>query len=196
MNVAKFDAAYYGGGTPHPDHNTRVTYSHKTFIQLAQLLSLKSVAVVEGDASSYKTIEVDMSALRSFKKLIDSNSWDIIRFGYRPYFLEEHIMKGSDECPAECKCSSTLDGHSMGRMGCVITSSNCDIRSSDAYMLKESSFEQFKLALDRYSVDVEPMRVLPKVWYSLPQLAFQIDSAQSVEDQVRMAENFRRLCVE
>jgi len=196
VNVAKFDAAYYGAGTPNPDHNLRVTNSHRTLIQLAQLLSLKSVAIIEGDASSYKAIDVDMSALRSFKKLVDSDSWDIIRFGYRPYFLEDDIIKDSNECPTECKCSFNLEGHSMGGLGCVITSSRCDMRSSDAYMLKESSFEQFELALGRYSVDMEPMRLLPKIWFSVPQLAFQMDSAQLVEAQVRIAKDFRRLCVE
>jgi len=83
----------------------------------------------------------------------------------------------------------------MGGHGCVVTSGACDMRSSDAYVLNSDSYDDFETLLDKFTVDMEPMQRLPRIWFVLPQLAFQVDSAQPIETQTHWARIFAEQCV-
>lgn len=191
VNVRNFDTAYYRGET-FDDHHARISNSHRTFVQIADAMSWGSLAVIEGDTVSYDAHDVELGALRSYKRLLSSDKAELIRFGYRPYFLEHTELTN---CPKECECSLKLGGESMGGFGCVITSGICDMRSSDAYVLNARAFHPFERLLQQHTIDMEPMQNLSNVWLAIPQLAFQIDSAQTLEEQVRLSREFVRRCV-
>ncbi len=192
VNVAQFDRAYYRPGNYVPTHHARISNSHRAFVSIARIMQWKHIGVLEGDTTSFNMDEPDESSLENFKSLLLSDKWNLIRFGYRPFFLEE--KQNQNQCPEECVCNQSFDGESMGGHGCVITSGACDMRSSDAYILNSKSFVEFEKLLDKFTVDMEPMQRLPRIWFTTPQLAFQVDSSQSLGIQVHWAQTFADRC--
>jgi len=191
VNVERFDRAYYTSENYVGSHHARISNSHRTFVKIARIMQWKAVGVLEGDTTSFSADEIDVGGLEKFKSLLLSDKWDAIRFGYRPFFLEGEPK----QCPVECICSQSLDEESMGGHGCVITSGACDMRSSDAYILNSKSFIEFENLLEKFTVDMEPMQRLPRIWFAMPQLAFQVDSSQSLKTQIDWAQTFADRCM-
>ena len=195
VNVERFDEAYYQPNNYVGSHHARISNSHRTFVEIARTMQWGSVGVIEGDITSFRAAGLNKVDLKKFKSLLLSDKWDMIRFGYRPFFLEGDPTALPKQCPNECVCSLSLGGESMGGHGCVVTSGACDMRSSDAYILNSNSFTDFETLLDKFTVDMEPMQRLPRIWFATPQLAFQVDSAQSIETQTHWAQTFVERCV-
>ncbi len=191
VNAGDFDAAFYAEGT-YDGHHTRISNAHATFVRYAREMGWRSVAVMEGDSVSYSDLPRNADALLNFRMLLKSDKWSIIRFGYRPFFLES---ENAAVCPDVCKCMKSFEGYHMGGLGCIIVSQKCDIRSSDAYILHESAYDEFEENLAKYTIDMEPMRHLKNAWFSIPQLSFQTDSAQLIKRQVEISEEFVQRCV-
>ena len=191
VNAARLDSTLYNWENYVGSHHVRITNSHRLFVKVARVMNWSSVAILEGDITSYSADEVDDRALAEYRSLLRSDNWDMIRFGYRPFSLETEV----ESCPEECTCVQFLGKESMGGHGCAITSGACDMRSSDAYILNSNSFEEFDALLENFTVDMEPMQRLPRIWFSTPQLAFQVDSAQSIESQIESAKKFYERCI-
>ena len=121
------------------------------------------VAVIEDDARSDFTVSFDDDEFERLRQLVrpdltrarvSSNdgvdthapmdaahawSWNFLRFGYRPYQMEEAAAAGAhaEACPERCACERT-SAHS-----CLISQSGCDLRSSEAYLINRGAFADF-----------------------------------------------------
>lgn len=173
------------------NHHLRIGHVHRMFVTFAQRRGFHTIAVIEADAFSYTNSTMDGTTLGEFRKFIQSSEWDIIRFGYRPFFLEN---SGVTKCPKECSCHYERNSPTLGRRLCVIKSRRCDIRSSDMYILNERSFTEFSENLERFVVDMEAIQSLRSVWYMTPQESFQFSSSQMLDSQLRYADKFMNLC--
>lgn len=152
-------------------HALKVTFSHAFIVHLASQAKHRSVAILESDAlliphASF-TFETDLRAL------LESNNWNIIRLGYRPYFLQE---SGTQKCPSACRCKMDLR---YGPSFCRLRGPSCDIRSSDFYVLHQRVFRSFKDKLmdlrlqQRRIIDLAPIQGVDKQWLLTPSISFQ-----------------------
>ena len=98
----------------------------------------------------------------------------MIRFGFRPYFLEK---TSREPCPTECRCYIK---HDMAREFCKLSKPGCDMRSSDFYVIHKTSYApllskllDLKQANSKRIIDTAPMRSLANQWLILPQASIQ-----------------------
>jgi len=120
--------------------------------------------------------------------------WEVVRLGYKPYFFVDStkfrsVLPLPWSCPGNCKCTRF---HSSA---CVMHKSGCDMRSSDAYILKRSSFQSTIEMVKSTGgiIDVEILRSISPQVFILPQLTFQ--ESQSEWSQTQLAKAFEALCV-
>lgn len=189
VSAENFDRVYSSTWKLPDSHHFRIGNVHRLFTRFAERNNFQNIAVIEADAFSYTNTTIDDNELANFRIFMRSASWDIIRFGYRPYFLE--TTRGT--CPAQCVCHSDMKLR-MGRRMCLINSRSCDIRSSDMYVLSSRVFQEFRDNLERDIVDMEAMQSLRLVWYMTPQESFQSSSSQLLDTQLHYATLFRELC--
>ena len=154
-------------------HALKVTFTHAIVMQRASEMGYRHIAVIEDDVLFLQQ-DFHIEMRRGFKRLLNSQRWNLLRFGYRPYFLQEH---GARPCPASCRCSMC---DMYGEHFCHLKSTGCDLRSSDFYVIHSRSFKVFQsMLLDmtlpdtKRIVDVYPMRMLSGQWLIIPQLSFQ-----------------------
>ncbi len=154
-------------------HALKVTFSHAAVLKQALDSGFKNIAVLEDDVAFIpRSYSADLD--QQFSRLLSSNSWSMIRLGFRAYFLESSAIP---PCPHVCRCSFHAG---IGDHFCELRNAGCDLRSSDLYILNSRHFSQLqRLLLDlrqanpKRIVDVYPMRALAKQWIMLPQVSFQ-----------------------
>mmetsp|Transcript_7558 Transcript_7558/g.34248 ORF Transcript_7558/g.34248 Transcript_7558/m.34248 type:complete len:347 (+) Transcript_7558:116-1156(+) len=176
-------------------HALKVTFTHAIIMQRASEMSYRHIAVIEDDVLLLRR-GLHEEMLRDFTRLVNSQKWNLLRFGYRPYFLQEH---GVQACPVSCRC--TLDTE-FGDHLCHLRSPGCDLRSSDFYVIHSRSFKFFQeMLLDirqpatKRIVDVHPMRALSKQWLIIPQCSFQEKLDIPLDYQVGSAALFVKKCL-
>lgn len=194
VNVLHFDRQLYGDEILSYDHHSKITRLHLAFLRLARLRGYKNFAVIEADSVCVTQDAVNHTETSIFSRFLKNGSWDLIRFGYRPFFLEN--IPASAKCPRSCKCAIRSTGtDTLGQLGCLIDSADCDIRSSDMYVVNAAAYGLFESNLEKYTVDTEAMRKIERMWFIVPQMSFQVDSGQFLETQRYYAGRFMRSCV-
>ena len=182
---------YIAGGQ---SHALRVTFSHAFIFHLALTAGYRNIAVVEADVWLRESV-LNFTFTDDFATLIRSTKWSVVRFGYRPYFLQE---KGTRPCPGKCRCRIPKNGKQL----CKIVSHGCDLRSSDFYVVNRRVFKRLrdsmtKLRLQRQQriVDLAPLQSLRNQWLVVPQISFQksLDIPQLY--QVGLASLYIKKCV-
>ena len=154
-------------------HAMKVTITHAFILQLSYESSYRHVAVLEDDLV-FLPRQYPTEIVPDFARLIHSNSWNIIRLGFRPYFLEKNAV---DPCPTNCRCNLR---RKYGENLCELRRTGCDIRSSDLYILHEKKIRKLQAQLlnlrtpnSKRIIDTYPMRSLGKQWLLLPQISYQ-----------------------
>ena len=162
---AKF---FYG---PH-SHAMRVTFSHAVILQVAKEKQYRNVAIVEDDLT-FINRRMSTDVVREFNKLLASSSWSLIRFGFRPYFLQHDA---ETHCPAKCRCTFGAFGEHF----CQMNRRGCDLRSSDLYIvhsrhfaLLQSMLLDLRVSNSKRIIDLHPMRSFENQWLVIPQISFQ-----------------------
>jgi len=155
-------------------HAMKVTFTHAMVLLISQRSGYRHVAVIEDDI---KFVERKLSpgSVHDFFQLLQTNSWSLIRFGYRPYFLQDG--GGATPCPMKCRCEINAN---MGDHLCKLPKAGCDLRSSDFYVVHSRHFlDLASRTLDmsvqnsQRIVDVYPMRAFSNQWLFLPQVSYQ-----------------------
>ena len=176
-------------------HAMKVSFMHATVLNLAHKSRYEHIAVVEDDFV-IRNDALSANLVREFHTLLNSNAWSIIRFGFRPYFLEE---SSREHCPLKCRC--TIKRH-VSEQFCELSRAGCDIRSSDFYVIREQYYEPLRLKiLDRTQsnskriVDMRPMRQFSKQWLLLPQISIQTKLDIPVDYQIGLGALYTKKCV-
>jgi len=153
-------------------HAMKVTFTHAVILQLAIDAGYRHITVLEDDTVFYER-NMSIGAVSGFTRLLNSDSWSLIRFGYRPYFLQRN---GIEHCATNCRCML----RHFSEHFCEMQGRGCDMRSSDFYVVHSSHFKKLRdMLLDirrpnsKRIIDVYPMRSFPKQWLVLPQVSSQ-----------------------
>jgi GR25 family glycosyltransferase involved in LPS biosynthesis len=151
----------------------KVTFSHAVVLKRALELGFRNIAVLEDDVA-FLPRQYSSDIDQQFSRLLSSNSWSIIRLGFRAYFLENNAIH---PCPRICRCSFDV---SVGDHFCELRKAGCDLRSSDSYILNSRHFTHLlrelldlRQANSKRIIDVYPMRAYENQWIMLPQVSFQ-----------------------
>ena len=154
-------------------HAMKVTFSHAVVLQLAREAGYPNIAVIEDDLS-FVSRKLSPQVSSEISRLLESDSWNLVRFGFRPYFLQEN---GAKPCPVKCRCK--LDPE-YGNHLCRLNYAGCDIRSSDFFVLHSRTFAllqahllDLKVENSKRIIDVHPMRSIDNQWLFLPHLSYQ-----------------------
>ena len=177
------------------NHAAKVTFSHAFISRLAQDAGYEHILVIEDDVMLLRrTLSED--SLQNFKALLYSTEWSMIRFGYRPKFLEH---QSDTPCPRRCRC--TIDAR-FGTHLCKLRATGCDLRSSDMYVLNSRFFSSFQTGLfdltvpqERRIVDYLPMQRIPQQWLFIPQLSFQMTLDIPTDYQAGLGALYTKKCV-
>lgn len=155
-------------------HAMRVTFTHAVVLQLALDAGYRHVIIVEDDIVIRESLVLSTMAVNGFKKLVSTNSWSMIRFGYRPYFLQEN---GVEKCPSSCRCDIQ---QAFSEHLCKLRHSGCDLRSSDFYIVHSAYYEPLQKRMldvrqtnENRIIDTLPMRSIPHQWLLIPQVSVQ-----------------------
>ena len=199
------------------DHWHRASFSHAVAVAHAALRGRDVVAVIEDDARSDFTVSFDDDEFERLRQLVrpdltrarvSSNdgvdthapmdaahawSWNFLRFGYRPYQMEEAAAAGgaahAEACPERCACERT-SAHS-----CLISQSGCDLRSSEAYLINRGAFADFTHRLQGGVVDYDVLQSFPKMMVLSPMVSYQENLDSSMDAQRDLQRRFGRSCV-
>lgn len=141
----------------------RVTYTHQLVVQLAKAHKFRAVMILEQDFTLPKdgvtaSNMLDRAALTDF---IIKGQWNVLRFDYLPWAIFTKELT----CKQECQCAK----EALCRDVCIVAS-GCDMRSSAAYMIHESIFNQF-LALNG-TIDFHVLQSFEQS-YIVPPLLYQ-----------------------
>ena len=174
----------------------KVTFTHAAIITLSIEAGYKTIAVLEDDLA-FVDRGLPSEATEKFARLLDdSNAWNIIRFGFRPYFLQH---SGTSHCPSNCRC---VTSKTYGEHFCELRNPGCDMRSSDLYVLPSHNFLTFRARLldlrlpnTKRIVDVHPMRAYGNQWILLPQVSYQRTLDIPADYQVGAGSLFVKKCV-
>jgi len=176
-------------------HAMKVSFMHAAVLHLAQKSRYEHIAVLEDDVI-IRHDALSANLVREFRALLKSNAWSIVRFGFRPYFLEE---SSREHCPLKCRCEIKKQ---VSEQFCELSRAGCDIRSSDFYVIREQYYEPLRLQiLDRTQsnskriVDTRPMRQFTKQWLLLPQISIQTKLDIPVDYQIGLGALYAKKCV-
>ena len=175
-------------------HAMKVSFMHAAVLHLAQNSRYEHIAVLEDDVI-IRHDALSANLVREFRALLKSNAWSIVRFGFRPYFLEE---SSREHCPLKCRCE--IKKH-VSEQFCELSRAGCDIRSSDFYVIREQYYEPLRLKiLDRTQanlkriVDTRPMGQFEKQWLLLPQISIQTKLDIPVDYQIGLGALYAKKC--
>lgn len=153
-------------------HALKVSFMHAVVLDRARSSGFRHAMLIEDDITLHRR-KFSQEFSTDFQHLLDSHAWSIIRFGFRPFFLQS---EGASRCSTVCRCL-------IGRFGahlCRLRRSGCDLRSSDFYVIKSDTFLHLRdRILDRQQpttrriVDLHPMRSVGNQWLVLPQVSSQ-----------------------
>lgn len=176
------------------NHAMKVTYVHAFVMMMAHEARYSTIAVIEEDAIFLER-NFSSSFITDFTSLVHSNGWGLIRFGFRPFFLQ---MNGIRHCPRNCRCSTSDYGDHFCRM----RNPGCDMRSSDMYIIHQTVYLQFgsdllniRVTNRRRIVDTLPMNRISPQWLVLPQCSFQETLDVPIDYQVGISALYMRKCV-
>lgn len=176
-------------------HAMKVSFTHAAVLYLAQRAQYKHIAVLEDDIF-IRSDALSVNSVREFRALLASNAWSIVRFGFRPYFLE---ASSRDHCPLKCQCEIKKN---ISQQFCKLSRAGCDMRSSDFYVIRERYYESLRskildlkqVNLERI-VDSRPMRLFTKQWLYLPQTSIQIKLDIPIDYQIGLGALYVKKCV-
>lgn len=153
-------------------HAMKVSFMHAAVFRLSSQAHYQHVAIIEDDIE-LRRVNISQTTTRSLHRIISSNSWSLIRFGFRPFFLEESSRK---RCPSVCRCSTSTEDAGF----CHLPRAGCDMRSSDFYVVNSAVFSvlqnkltDLRVANSKRIIDTWAMRSLANQWLLLPQLSIQ-----------------------
>ena len=176
-------------------HGMKVSFMHAAVMRVAQLSEYKHIAVIEDDAI-FRHRTFSASAVEDFRRLLRSHSWTLIRFGYRPYFLEESSRK---RCPPRCQCTVQSE---FGPEFCRISRSGCDLRSSDLYVARSNVYLSLqkrildvKRANSKRIIDKGTMASFADQWLMLPPISLQTQLDVPLDFQLGLGALFVTKCV-
>jgi hypothetical protein len=176
-------------------HAMKVSFAHAAVLHLAQRSRYRHVAVLEDDiVIRHGAFSANLG--REFRTLLASKTWSIIRFGFRPYFLEE---SSRGHCPSNCRCE--IKKH-IAKQFCELSRAGCDMRSSDFYVIREHYYEPLRSKIldlkqvnSKRIVDTRPMRHVAKQWLLLPQISIQTKLDIPVDYQIGLGALYVKKCV-
>jgi len=176
-------------------HAMKVSFTHAAAMHLSHRARYKHIAVIEDDFIIRNDAFAE-SLVKDFRTLLASNAWSIVRFGFRPYFLEE---SSRERCPSQCRCEIKK---SISGQFCQLSRAGCDMRSSDFYVVHERYYEPLRLKMldlkqaniERI-VDTRPMRQFAKQWLLLPQVSLQTKLDIPVDYQIGLGALYVKKCV-
>ena len=176
------------------EHAMKVTFSHAFVIQLALQSQYRHIAIIEDDIE-FVSRNFSWKASTHLHELVMSDSWSLIRLGYRPYFLERTAI---EPCPRQCRCIISTFGPHL----CRLNGRSCDLRSSDLYILNSASFATLQkklldvsVANSKRIIDTHPTQALANQWLLLPQISFQRTLDVPVDYQLGAGALYMSKCV-
>lgn len=177
-------------------HGYAVSVTHASALALAIFRGYDSVAMIEDDAFF---AEMPTDTLSSFQRLLETRDWNIVRMGFRPYFLEARGDGIEYSCPEQCKCE---ESQVIGTGLCKINEGGCDLRSADFYLAQHSIFEDLILKMLDASVfnrviDFHVLQSFKDYWVAVPQISFQekLEMPYPISLQRGFGDLFEELCV-
>ena len=180
----------------HLSHYVKVSIAHAHILETVRTSTTHSaVAILEEDTRSegeYTTYIDSLSTAELLESLRNKN-WKILRLGYKPYFLIDNtrlsnMLSLPKLCRPECKCSKFHEN------ACIMRHRGCDMRSSDAYIIRRNVLSELGRAIETgHVIDVHAMRAVSQQAFLVPQLNFQ--SAQTIEGSRQLAKTFEDICV-
>ena len=178
------------------DHWHRASFSHAVAVAHAAIRGRDVVAVIEDDARSDFTVQFDDAEFARLRHLVRPTdkqwSWNFLRFGYRPYQMEEAAAAAGaayvEACPERCACERT------SARSCLISQSGCDLRSSEAYLINRGAFEDFTHRLQGGVVDYDVLQSFPKMMVLSPMVSYQENLDISMDAQRDLQRKFGRVC--
>ena len=176
-------------------HAMKVSFTHATVLYLATKANYRHVAVLEDDVAVRRGVFSE-HVVPDFGNVLDSSTWSVIRFGFRPYFLEK---SSREPCPTECRCYIKRD---TAREFCKLSKPGCDMRSSDFYVIHKKSYApllskllDLKQANSKRIIDTAPMRSLANQWLILPQASIQRKLDIPIDCQIGLGALYVKKCV-
>ena len=176
-------------------HALKVSFAHATVLHVAYFSKYKKIAVIEDDVY-IRPRSYSKNLSNEFRSVLHSNAWSIIRFGFRPYFLEENSRA---HCPRKCQCEIRTQ---ISQELCEMPRSGCDMRSSDFYVIHADFYLPLRNELldlsnadSKRIVDTRPMRKFRHQWLMLPQLSIQSHLDIPVDYQVGLSALYVKKCV-
>ena len=176
-------------------HAMKVSFSHAAVLELAHVRKYPHVAIIEDDVFVQPRAHSD-DFVNDFHGLLRSNAWSMIRFGYRPYFLEE---SSRGHCPRVCRCRIK---QRIAKEFCELSRAGCDLRSSDFYIIRGNFYLQLQSAIldmrqtnSKRVIDTLPMRQLKPQWLILPQLSVQATLDIPIDYQFGLGALYVTKCV-
>ena len=177
-------------------HALKVSFMHAVALQLAHDARYEHVAIIEDDAI-VNDIGLSRNMAHEFGVLLRSNAWSFIRFGFRPFFLEE---SSRGHCPSKCRCM--IHHGSVGEDFCELSEAGCDIRSSDFYVIRARFYLPFQRRItdlrqsnSKRIVDTWPMRSFAKQWLVIPQVSMQAQLDIPIDFQLGLGSLYVKKCV-
>ena len=175
-------------------HAMKVSFTHAAVLYLAQKASYRHVALIEDDVAVRHGIFSE-HLLPDFSNIFYTSTWSMIRFGFRPYFLEK---MSREPCPTKCRCYIKQN---MAREFCKLPKSGCDMRSSDFYIIHKNSYApllskllDLKQANSKRIIDTAPMRSLANQWLILPQASIQTKLDIPIDYQIGLGALYVKKC--
>ena len=176
-------------------HALKVSFAHATVLHVAYFSKYEKIAVIEDDVY-IRPRSYSKNVSKEFRALLHSNVWSIIRFGFRPYFLEENSRV---HCPWKCRCEIKTR---ISQEFCEMPRAGCDMRSSDFYVILADFYLPLRNQLldlneadSKRIVDTRPMRQFRRQWLMLPQLSIQSHLDIPVDYQVGLSALYVKKCV-
>ncbi len=173
----------------------KVSFTHAAVLYLATKANYRRVAVIEDDVAVRRGVFSE-HLVPDFSNVLDSSTWSVIRFGFRPYFLEK---TSREPYPTECRCYIK---RSMAREFCKLSKPGCDMRSSDFYVIHKKSYApllskilDLKQANSKRIIDTVPMRSLANQWLILPQASIQTKLDIPIDYQMGLGALYVKKCV-
>lgn len=181
-------------------HGHLVSLSHAAMLVYAISHKYHSLVLLEADVRFRDISHLGVSEF-SYAMSYHRN-WNIIRFGYRPFFAES-ILAGNTlkvdgkfadfMCPKECHCAL-----SPRKSACFMSVSGCDMRSADFYAAHERVYSSLlnmllSTAEDRV-IDWTVLQHVDKQWYAIPSLTIQKTLDIPIEIQLGFQSYFEHTC--
>jgi len=197
----RFDKCMHAAGSGEIAHGLLVSAAHAGAIAYAISKRLKTFIFIEADTVIRNLTQQDVKSTISL--LSGQDEWNIVRFGYRPFYVEQTIGQNSLKiggkfadfsCPPECSCLKR--GHPSV---CFMAEAKCDMRSADFYAMHMRAYKHvLKLLLgsnvDRI-IDWTVLQHVDKQWYTIQGWTVQRDLDIPSVLQTATQLHFTKSCV-